>query len=121
MEQIVENTWQLWLHSLWWTLIGIAFVKTYTFPYRQEDFSWRYWIKNNTRDVIFGLLGTLVLMKVGEVILTLAQSIGLDTSGVATALASTDLDPVQLALVVAIFVQWKLHKAKDKKKENESN
>lgn len=118
-EQIfnVESTWHLWLGSLLWTLIGIAFVKTYTFPYGQKTFSWKYWIKNNTRDVILGLLGTLILMKVGDAIIKIASAVGLDTNGVATVLQDVNLNPVQLALVVAIIVQWKLHLRKEKKKE----
>lgn len=121
MEEVlsIKETWQLWTHSLVWTLIGIAFIKAYIFPYRTEKFSWKYWIKNNTKDVIIGILATLILMKLGDVALAIAAAVGLDTAGLASTLQTVNLDPTQLALIVSMFVQWHLHKRKDKLKLNE--
>jgi hypothetical protein len=108
MENILFKDW---LSALGWAIIGIAFVKVLIYPYGVNFSPWR-WIKENIKDVLAGLLLTLIVLKLGLVLLiVVAKWAHIDLEGIDEALSSVNLDSSQLALIVAIIFQYKQYKS----------
>lgn len=114
MEDIILKPLD-WLSAIGWTLIGIAFVKALIFPHG-VSFSLRRWVKENLIDVIRGLLLTLITLKLGLIVIDLLQTyLGVNFEGIEKGIESAGLDPIQLALVIAIVFQYWLYKRRNKK------
>lgn len=104
-----------WLSAIWWTFIGILFVKLLIYPYKKK-FDLLVWVKENTLDVLRGFLLTLISVKLGDVVFQiLGKYVGVDVQGIQDALHSINLDAVQSALVLAIVFQLWLYKRRKKK------
>ena len=96
-----------WLSALGWALIGIAFVKVLIYPHGLKFNVWK-WIDENLKDVIAGLLLTLIALKLGLVLLIIvAKWIHFDLEGIEEALNAVNLNSSQFALIVAIVFQYK--------------
>lgn len=116
IEQIQLSPWELWSHAIWWTLIGIALVKAIYYPYGTVKF-WS-WIKGRPiLDVIRGILITLVVVKLGDVVIDVAEAFGLNVSALNKVFEKIGHKPVELSLVVAMFVQYKIYMWRKKKTE----
>jgi hypothetical protein len=97
--------------ALGWTLIGIALVKSIIYP-RGVKFNLAVWLSENLQDVIIGIIACPVIMQLGALGLNLLQYYtGIDTSGIEKLLNEAHLSSLQLALVLSIFIQWKLYKS----------
>lgn len=121
MENIDLTTLD-WIGAIIWTIIGIAFFKACIFPHGHTKFSISRWLNENLADVIRGLLLTLVVMKIGDVIFQLLSFTGIDLTSLGDSIKEAGLDPVQFSLVVAIGFQYILYKrSKNRKSESTSN
>lgn len=108
-EQILKSI--DYVAAIGWTVLGIALIKAIIYP-RGVDFSLRVWLRENLQDVIIGLIACPIIMQLGSVILNLVQYYtGIDTEGIEQMLNEAKLSSVQLALVLSMFIQWKLYKA----------
>lgn len=107
MEEILFKDW---LSALGWTVLGIGFIKVLIYPHKQK-FELKKWISENTKDVLSGLLLTLVALKLGLVaIVALAKVFHIDLEGFEEVLNSVNLDSSQFALIVAMVFQYRLYK-----------
>lgn len=114
MEQIDLSPWELWGHSIGWTLIGIALVKAFIYPYGEVKFS--QWVTGKPLlDLIRGVLITLVVVKLGDVVIDIARALGLDVSAVNSIFEKIGHKPVELSLVVSMFVQYRIYMWRKKK------
>ena len=101
-------------HSIGWTLIGIALIKSFIYPYGEVKFS--KWVTGKPLlDVIRGILITLVVVKLGDVVIDIANALGLDVSAVNKIFDKIGHKPVELSLVVAMFVQYRIYMWRKKK------
>lgn len=99
-----------WISALGWTILGIAFVKVLIYPYGAKFNLWK-WVNENLKDVLAGLLLTLIALKLGLVLLILiAKWAHIDLDGIEEALNAVNLDSSQFALIVAIAFQYKQYK-----------
>lgn len=97
--------------ALWWTLLGIIFIKLLIYP-RKVKFNGKVWIEENTQDVLIGLVACLIIMQLGAIVLNLVTVVtGFDMSGIQTTLEKLNLNPIKLSLVLSMVIQWKLYKA----------
>ena len=118
MEEVTNaielSPWELWSQAIFWTVIGIALVKAIFYPYGAVKF-WS-WIKGRPiLDVIRGILITLVVVKLGDVVIDIAKALGLDMSAMDKVFEKIGHKPVELSLVVAMFVQYKIYMWRKKK------
>jgi hypothetical protein len=113
-EQVIENTWKLWGNAIGWAMIGILFVKAMAYK-RKTKFSISFWIGDNIVDVVRGLFLTLITVKLGDIIIDILKVGGLDLSWVKEAMNSTNMDPIQFSLVIAILFQYWLLRRREAK------
>ena len=116
MENIDFTTLN-WFSAIGWTLIGFLFYKAWIYPHG-VGFNPKKWLKENTLDLIRGLLFTLVVVKLGDVLFQLLSWVGLDTAKIIEIIKEANLDPVQLALLASIWIQHLLYKRRKKLKLN---
>lgn len=114
MEQIELSPWELWGHAIGWTIIGVTFIKLLVYP-RKEKFRFWFWIKDNGRDVILGVLLTLITVKLGAILFDVLEAIGISFGPVQQVIQEAGLDPVQVSLVIAMMFQWWLFKRRKAK------
>ena len=100
-----EHGFEVWIGAFIWTLIGIVLVKTY-FYNSANKFNLKFWLNDNLKDTLLGLLSSLVILRLGDGTLHILEdkfdySVPFDTN-----------DFVGFLLVVSIFIQYKLHKAR---------
>lgn len=114
MENIIFKDW---LSALGWAIIGIAFVKVLIYPHGVKFDLWK-WINENIKDVLAGLLLTLIALKLGLALLILiAKWAHIDLEGIEEALESVNLNASQFALIVAIVFQYKQYLIYQKKQK----
>lgn len=116
--EVVKHGASIWLKSLGWTFIGIAFVKAFTYPFGTATFK-KWIVYPALPDIIRGFLFTLILIQLGDVILHLAEYIGFNVSKLETVFKELEFDPIRLSLAAAIVVQIAIHKWR-KSKNNDS-
>ncbi len=104
-----NETLILWRDAIAWTLVGIAFVKTWQYDKKVKFDLW-FWIKDNILDVFRGILLTLIVLKLGDITVELLKYIGIDFTNVNLLFSEIGADPVQLSLVIAIISQYYLYK-----------
>lgn len=114
MENIDLTTLD-WISAIGWSLIGILFQKSWIFPHGTTSFSLTRWINENLIDVIRGLLLTLVVVKLGDIVFQVLFFVGIDLRGISEAIKEVGVDPIQLSLIVAIAAQYLLYKRKQKR------
>lgn len=119
MENIELSPWQLWGSAIGWTIIGVTFIKLLVYP-RSEKFKPWYWLKDNGRDVLLGILLTLITVKLGAIIFDMLAAVGVGFGPVTEVIEEAGLDPVQSALVIAMLFQWWLWKRREKKRKSET-
>ncbi|GAB4160803.1 MAG: hypothetical protein Tsb0033_17230 [Winogradskyella sp.] len=99
-----EHALEVWAAGLLWSLGGIFAVKIYYFP-SETKFSWqnfKFWLNDNLIDVIKGILWALVILRLGDYILYLAEEKLQWTIPPTT-------DFVVVMIVISGFIQYKLH------------
>ena len=111
----VDLTTLDWLGAIGWTIVGILFYKAWIFPHGATKFNiWR-WLDENWIDFLRGLLLTLIVVKLGDIVFQLISLTGVDLNQVSAQLKEIGLDPIQTALVISIGAQHLLYKRKKKK------
>lgn len=98
------NALEVWIAGLIWTCIGIALVKLYFYK-REYKFNILYWLNDNIKDVGLGLLICLILLRMGNLAIKLIEQISNYQLGEVK-------DFVAFLLFTAIFIQYRLHKAR---------
>ncbi len=106
LVEILKPWFELWGSAIGWTLIGIALVKCIKYPYGVA-FSLRTWINENIIDVMIGILITLIVVKLGDGLFSIIATFFPQVKEITETLHKVDLDPIQLALVIAMVVQFK--------------
>lgn len=114
MENIDLTTLD-WFSSMGWTVIGILFYKAWIYPHG-TGFNVKKWLGENSLDVVRGLLFTLILVKLGDVIFQALGLFGIDVSGIVKVIKNANLDPIQLSLVASIWVQHIIYKRRKKRR-----
>lgn len=106
-----------YIAALGWAILGIALIKAIIYP-RNEKFILNKWISENIKDVIVGVLACPIIMQLGAIILGVVQYYtGVDTSAIEKLLNEANLSTIQLTLLLSMYIQWKLYKSYQKKKE----
>ncbi len=96
--------------ALGWAILGIAFVKAVIYP-RNVKFNVSKWISENIKDVIVGILACPIIMQLGAIILSAVRYYtGVDTTAIEKMLEENHLSPMQLTLLLSMFIQWRLYK-----------
>lgn len=103
-----------WFSAMGWTIIGILFYKAWIYPHG-AGFNVKKWFKENIADVIRGLLFTLILVKLGDVVFQLLAVFGIDVSVISEMIKKANLDPIQLSLIASVWIQHVLYKRRKKK------
>lgn len=67
-ELLGEHTVEIWLAGVFWSIMGIAFIKVY-FYNRKNKFSLKCWLNDNLRDVILGLIASLLILRLGDYVI----------------------------------------------------
>jgi len=109
---IGPHTWDIWAGALIWCLVGIALVKVYYYK-PGTKFSFKVWLRENWKDVAVGFVLTMLLVRLGDPVIDLAAAqvsewINVDIS---------QMDTVASVTVIAMAVQWFLHKNLTKQPE----
>jgi len=97
-----EHAVEVWIAGIWWSFLGIVAVKLY-YLNPKVKFSFKFWINDNFLDVVKGLFWALIILRLGDYIIHLAQD-KLDWSIPETT------DFVIYMIVISGFIQYKLHK-----------
>jgi len=111
LEQLLgQHGWEIWIAGLIWSLLGIALIKIYFYD-KTVRFSLKFWLNDNFRDVLLGIVANLILLRLGDYgIQLLTERFGYDIG--------TTSDFVGLMIVVSAFIQYKLHKNREKLKKS---
>lgn len=66
LQQLLgQHTLAIWGAGIIWSILGIALVKVWAIP-RGVKLKPLFWLNDNIRDIILGLLSSLVLMRLGD-------------------------------------------------------
>lgn len=97
-----EHAIEIWVAGMFWSLLGIIAVKLW-FLNSKVKFSLKFWLNDNLIDVIKGMFWALVILRLGDYILHLAEDKLKWTIPETT-------DFVIYMIVISGFIQYKLHK-----------
>jgi|TARA_Y100000310_G_C20704425_1_gene834131 hypothetical protein len=92
---------EVWIAGMFWSLLGILAVKLYYVP-SNVKFNLKFWLNDNLVDVLKGLFWALVILRLGDYVLHLAED-KLNW----TIPETTDF--VIVMIVISGFIQYKLH------------
>lgn len=114
MNEILELTWDTWLKCYWWTLITIAVVKSFIYPYGQVKF-WK-WIKGKPLlDVIRGFLITSLVVLLGVDIVPITEWVGLDIGKLGIVLTKLSNEPIKMCVITAFITQLLIYRWRSKR------
>lgn len=101
---VAHHGLDIWLKAIFWTIIGIALVKSFVYPFGQVKF--KTWIVGYPiQDIIRGILLTLVVVFLGDSVLHIAEYLGFNTGKLQGLFDKIGVDPIRISLVVSIIVQ----------------
>lgn len=113
-SELAELTWQTWIKCFWWTLITIATIKAFIYPYGQTKVL--KWIKGKPLlDLVRGFGITSLVVLLGVDIVPIAEWIGWDLGKVGSVLNKIAENPIKMSVVVAILVQVLIYRWRRKK------
>jgi hypothetical protein len=92
------------LDALLWTFIGIAFVKTVVFPYKERP-TIKEWLRDNFIDIVRGVVFTMVFTKLGTVSFEILADQFDMSINILDKLEGYNLDESQLYLTTSIIFQ----------------
>lgn len=96
----------LWLSGFFW--VGIALILYKIFEIIKSDkvtfnsFKWRLWLNANFFSVLFGMIASLLILRIGDYVFHIAEKFGYPF------IETTDF--VAWMIPVTWFIQWKLEK-----------
>lgn len=103
LHQILgEHAIEVWIAGMFWALLGIIAVKLY-FLNSKVKFNLKFWINDNAIDVAKGMFWAMVILRLGDYIIYLAED-KLDLTVPETS------DFVIYMIVISGYIQYRLHK-----------
>jgi hypothetical protein len=68
-----EHAIEVWIAGMFWSLLGIVAVKLY-FLNSKVKFNFKFWANDNLIDVVKGMFWAMVILRLGDYILHLAET-----------------------------------------------
>ena len=104
-----DNNGAIWLAGMIWSLIGVLLIKVYFYDRNTGKFNFKFWLNDNGRDVLLGIIISAIALRLGDYSLEfLRDKFGYN-------LGETS-DFVGAMILISAFVQYKLHKKRHKLK-----
>lgn len=106
------GTWELLASSFIWASVGIIAYDVWLLSNSKEDFEFKSWVKSFLKSSLATFLGTLILIKLGDSVIEIMAALSSEVEKVVNVIKKQNLNPSQLALLIAIFLKHKLRELK---------